>query len=287
MADPSVENLARVEGQTWSVAPGQGPFTYPTEESVVTEEPLEIRLVHGDHVESVSVTMRTPTDDRALAAGFLFSEGILSDPTEIEEIVSHRDRGDHVVDVRTRRRVTFDPSLRRLFLTGSSCGVCGRSLVKGLYARRGGPILSDLTVDPRLLVELPGRLRAAQPLFDRTGGLHAAGLFGADGALLTVAEDVGRHNAVDKVIGRRFLEGQLPDSRAILQVSGRVSYEIVQKAATAGIPIVSAVSAPSSLAVSAADRLGLTLAAFVREPRMNVYAHSERIQPIARSSKDA
>lgn len=284
MADPAVESLARVEGQAWSVAPGRGPLTFPVEELVVAEEPLEIRLVHGDRAESVNVTMRTPTDDAALAVGFLFTEGILTDPTEVEKIVSHRDQGDHIVDIRTRRAIALEPSLRRLFLTGSSCGVCGRSLVKGLYARRGGPIVSDLTVDPRLLLELPGRLRSAQLLFDRTGGLHAAGLFGPDGTLLAVAEDVGRHNAVDKVIGRRFLGGRLPDSRAILQVSGRVSYEIVQKAAAAGIPIVSAVSAPSSLAVSAADRLGITLVAFVRHPRMSVYAHAERIRPLDRGS---
>lgn len=278
MAGPTAESVARIEGQTWSVAPGREILTYSVEDSVVTEEPLEIRLVHGDRVTSVSVTMRTPTDDPALAAGFLFSEGILTDPKEIEEIVHHRDRGEHIVDVRTREERTVDPSLRRLFLTGSSCGVCGRSLVQALYARRGGPIGSDLTLDPSLILGLPDRLRAAQPLFDRTGGLHAAGLFGPNGSLLGVAEDIGRHNAVDKVVGRRFLDHHLPDSRAVLQVSGRVSYEIVQKCAAAGIPILSAVSAPSSLAVSAADRLGVTLVAFVRDRRMNVYAHPERIR---------
>lgn len=284
MADPTVESVARVESQSWSIAPGRAPLSYPIEEMVVAEEPLEIRLVHGDRVDPVSVTMRTPTDDAALAAGFLFSEGLLRAPEDVEQIVSHRDEGDQIVDVRTRRAIVLEPSLRRLFLTGSSCGVCGRSLVKGLYARQGGPLASGLAVEPGLLLGLPGQLRAAQPLFDRTGGLHAAGLFGPDGALLAVAEDVGRHNAVDKVVGRRFLEGRLPDVRAVLQVSGRVSYEIVQKAATAGIPIVSAVSAPSSLAVSAADRLGITLVAFIRGMRMNVYAHPERIGlPVAAS----
>ena len=285
MAGPLGENLARVDGVVWSVVPERGALSYPVEESVVTEEPLEIRLVHRDRIEPVSVTMRTPTDDAALAAGFLFTEGILSDREEIEGIVSHRDRGDEVIDVRTRAAIAIDPSLRRLFVTGASCGVCGRSLVQGLYVRRGGPVRSDLTLGPERLLEMPERLRSSQALFDRSGGLHAAGLFGPDGGLRLAAEDVGRHNAVDKVIGRRFLEGGLPESGSVLQVSGRASYEIVQMAAAAGIPIVSAVSAPSSLAVSAADRLGVTLVAFVRSPRLNVYTHPERIRVAADRSE--
>jgi len=277
MSDPDADQVASVEATTWSVRPGQLALSFPTQETVATEEPLEIRLVHGDHVETVSVTMRTPTDDESLAAGFLFTEGILTDRDQVERIVSHRATGDHVVDARTRHPVKVDPDLRRQFLTNSSCGVCGRALVKGLFAERGGPIRSDLTVTAARLREMPRTLRAAQRLFERTGGLHAAGLFDRNGYLLTSAEDVGRHNAVDKVVGVRFLERKLPDSHAILQVSGRVSFEIVQKAGAAGIPVVSAVSAPSSLAVTAADRLGITLAAFVREDRMNLYAHPERV----------
>ena len=277
MAQPDLTQVASVEGLKWSIGPGERALSFPTQETVVTEEPLEIRLVHDGKVESVSVTMRTPTDDASLAAGFLFTEGILTDRSEVERIESHRDEGDHILDVHTRRAVTVDPALRRQFLTNSSCGVCGRALVQGLYAERGGPVTSALRVRARRLLEMPSRLRGAQPLFDRTGGLHAAGLFSPEGRLAVVAEDIGRHNAVDKVVGVRFLGGHLPDSGLVLQVSGRVSFEIVQKAAAAGLPVVSAVSAPSSLAVSAADRLGITLIAFVREDRLSVYAHPERV----------
>ncbi len=266
-----------VEAVRWSAATPGRPLAIAAPETVVTEEPLEIRLVHAGHAETVSVTMRTPDRDEDLAAGFLFSEGILSEPGQIVRIDSHRARGDHIVDVVTRERVEVDPDLRRQFLRNSSCGVCGRSLVKGLYAARGGPVLSDLAIPADRIARLPGRLRSTQRLFDRTGGLHAAGLFDGAGALLDSAEDVGRHNAVDKVIGARFRAGRLPDSRTVLQVSGRVSFEIVQKAGAAGIPIVAAVSAPSSLAISAADRLGVTLAAFVRDDRLTVYAHPERV----------
>ncbi len=252
-------------------------LAYPIQETVATEEPLEIRLAHGPTSETVAVTMRTPTDDAALAVGFLFTEGILTDPSQVAAVEVPTRDGDHVVTVRTRELVRVDPERRRQFLVNSSCGVCGRALVQGLFAERGGPVRSDLVVAAADLAALPERLRGAQPLFERTGGLHAAGLFGRDGALLMVAEDVGRHNAVDKVVGARFLAGEIPLSERVLQVSGRASFEIVQKAAAAGIPIVGAVSAPSSLAITAADRLGVTLAGFVRDGRFTVYAHPERI----------
>jgi FdhD protein len=277
VSDPEFENVASVEGLQWSVGRGRPALSFPIQELVVTEEPLEIRLCHAGRCETVSVTMRTPTEDEHLAVGFLFTEGIVTDRREVERIESHRAQGDHIVDVHTRHAVQVDPALRRQFLTNSSCGVCGRALVQGLYAERGGPVKSDLTVSAGQLVEMPNTLRAAQRLFARTGGLHAAGLFDASGRLLQVAEDIGRHNAVDKVVGARFLAGETPDAHVVLQVSGRVSFEIVQKAGAAGIPLVSAVSAPSSLAVSAADRLGITLAAFVREDRLNVYTHPERL----------
>jgi FdhD protein len=276
MPDPSLAELASVEALTWSVRPGEPRMSFPTQETVATEEPLEIRLVHEESVETVSVTMRTPTDDENLAVGFLYTEGFLSDPDQVLAVESHRPSGDHIVDVRTRERVHVDPDLRRQFLTNSSCGVCGRSLVKGLFATRG-PVTSDLTVSASRLSQMPGTLRKAQRLFDATGGLHAAGLFDREGRLLVSAEDIGRHNAVDKVVGARFLARRLPDMHSILQVSGRVSFEIVQKAGAAGVPVVSAVSAPSSLAVTAADRLGITLAAFVRDGRMNVYTHPSRV----------
>jgi FdhD protein len=277
MSDPDLENVASVEGLQWSLRDGRAPLSFSIQETVVTEEPLEIRLCHAGKAETVSVTMRTPTEDENLAAGFLFTEGILTDPGEVERIESHRTSGDHIVDVHTRHAVSVDPALRRQFLTNSSCGVCGRALVQGLYAERGGPVQSDLTVPAATLVELPKTLRESQRLFARTGGLHAAGLFDATGRPVRVAEDIGRHNAVDKIVGARFLAGKIPDAHLVLQVSGRVSFEIVQKAGAAGIPVVSAVSAPSSLAVSAADRLGITLAAFVRDDRLNIYSHPERL----------
>ena len=278
MRSGELASVATVESVKWSVPAGREPLSYSAPETVVTEEPLEIRLVHGGRAETVSVTMRTPTDDESLAAGFLFAEGILSDRATVERIESHAASGDQIVDVHTRRPVTVDAGARRQFLTNSSCGVCGRALVKGLYAERGGPVTSGLVVSARRLAALPDALRAHQRLFDRTGGLHAAALFDADGGAVAVAEDIGRHNAVDKVVGRLFLDGRLPASRLLLQVSGRVSFEIVQKAHAAGVPVVAAVSAPSSLAVSAADRFGITLAAFVRGDRLSVYAHPERVR---------
>ncbi len=277
MRSGELASVATVESVKWSVPAGREPLSYSAPETVVTEEPLEIRLVHGGRAETVSVTMRTPTDDESLAAGFLFAEGILTDRAAVERIESHAASGDQIVDVHTRRPVTIDAGARRQFLTNSSCGVCGRALVKGIYAERGGPVKSDLVVGARRLAALPEALRAHQRLFDRTGGLHAAGLFDADGGAVAVAEDIGRHNAVDKVVGRLFLDGRLPASGLLLQVSGRVSFEIVQKAHAAGVPVVAAVSAPSSLAVSAADRFGITLAAFVRGDRLSVYAHPERV----------
>ncbi len=278
MRSAELASVATVESVKWSVPAGREPLSYSAPETVVTEEPLEIRLVHGGRAETVSVTMRTPTDDESLAAGFLFAEGILSDRAAVERIESHAASGDQIVDVHTRRPVTVDAGARRQFLTNSSCGVCGRALVKGIYAERGGPVKSPLVVSARRLAALPDALRAHQRLFDRTGGLHAAALFDADGGAVAVAEDIGRHNAVDKVVGRLFLDGRLPAARLLLQVSGRVSFEIVQKAHAAGVPVVAAVSAPSSLAVSAADRFGITLAAFVRGDRLSVYAHPERVR---------
>ncbi len=269
-------SLQTVDATRWSG--GAAPFEVPATDEVVVEEPLEIRLGHGDRWEVVSVTMRTPGDDAALAAGFLFGEGILTDSALVDRVDPPEAEGDHVVTVWTRRPVALDPARRRQYFVNSSCGVCGRSLVKGLFAELGGPVQSDLTLPASTIVEFPARLRARQRLFDRSGGVHAAGLFDPDGSVTEVAEDVGRHNAVDKVVGRRFLDGALPARRSVLQISGRVSFEIVQKAASAGIPIVAAVSAPSSLAVTAADRWGITLAGFVRDGRLNVYAHPERLR---------
>jgi FdhD protein len=223
--------------------------------------------------------MRTPGGDFELAAGFLFTEGLIG-PGDVRRVaycddLEEEDQMYNVVTVTLDRE--FDPEkLRRNFYATSSCGVCGKAALDDIEVRCE-PVAPGPEVSAEALVSLPDKLREAQKVFERTGGLHAAGLFTPDAELVTLREDVGRHNAVDKVIGERLLEGDLPLSDHVLQVSGRASFEIVQKAAVAGIPIVSAVSAPSSLAVEAAERFGMTLAGFVRDGRLNVYSHPERI----------
>lgn len=250
-------------------------------DDLATEEPMEIRVEGPDGVTvSVAVTMRTPGSDFELAAGFLFTEGLIEGREDVRRVSYCEDlpadeQHYNVVTVSLSR--PFDQEvLRRNFFANSSCGICGKATLEQVEVRcdrvAAGPV-----VKAELLSWLPEGLRAAQKVFERTGGLHAAGLFAPDGTLLSVREDVGRHNAVDKVVGEEVLVGGLPLSDRLLQVSGRVSFEIVQKAGRAGIPIVSAVSAPSSLAVEAAEHLGMTLVAFVRDGRFNVYTHPERV----------
>ncbi|MFC5719329.1 formate dehydrogenase accessory sulfurtransferase FdhD [Streptomyces gamaensis] len=252
-------------------------------DTLVAEEPMEIRL----DGRPLAVTMRTPGDDFALAAGFLVSEGVLADAGELANIVycagATEDGGNtyNVVDVRLAPGVPVpDITLERNVYTTSSCGLCGKASLDAVrttarHAVSDGPVPLRLT--PRLLAGLPQRLRAAQRVFDRTGGLHAAALFSADGELLDVREDVGRHNAVDKLVGRALQQGRLPLAGAILLVSGRASFELVQKAVMAGIPVLAAVSAPSSLAVELAEEAGMTLVGFLRGSSMNVYAGDHRI----------
>jgi FdhD protein len=249
-------------------------------DTVATEEPLEIRVQgSGQDMVQVAVTMRTPGGDFELACGFLFTEGLIV-PGEVRRVaycdnLPGKEQRYNVVSVTLER--PFDAErLRRNFYANSSCGVCGKAALEDVEVRCE-PVAPGPEVDLALLVALPDRLREAQAVFERTGGLHAAGLFSRNGEVMAVREDVGRHNAVDKVIGERYLAGVVPASGTILQVSGRASFEIVQKAAVAGIPIVSAVSAPSSLAVEAADRFGITLVGFVRDGRANVYTHDERV----------
>jgi FdhD protein len=249
-------------------------------DSLATEEPLEIRAQGpGEEAQRVAVTMRTPGGDFELAAGFLFTEGLV--PADGVQRVAYCDDLDdeeqryNVVTVSLGSR--FDAErLSRNFYATSSCGVCGKASLDDI-AVRCEIVPSGFTIGATVLAELPERLRGAQPVFDRTGGLHAAGLFTANGEVVSVREDVGRHNAVDKVIGEQLLAGRLPLADHVLQVSGRASFEIVQKAAVAGIPVVSAVSAPSSLAVDAGDRLGVTVVGFVRDGRCNVYTHAGRV----------
>ncbi|MCM3265092.1 MULTISPECIES: formate dehydrogenase accessory sulfurtransferase FdhD [Streptomyces] len=251
-------------------------------DTLVAEEPLEIRL----NGKPLAITMRTPGDDFALAAGFLVSEGVLGSAADLVNIVycagATVDGSNtyNVVDVTTAPGVRLpDFTLERNVYTTSSCGLCGKASLDAVRTTARWPIADtpQLRVDPGLLARLPDRLRAAQRVFDRTGGLHAAALFGEDGELLDIREDVGRHNAVDKLIGRALQNGRLPLSRTILLVSGRASFELAQKAVMAGIPMLAAVSAPSSLAVDLAAETGLTLVGFLRGNSMNVYTGHERV----------
>jgi FdhD protein len=249
-------------------------------DTLATEEPLEIRAQGpGQDASRVAVTMRTPGGDFELAAGFLFTEGLVQ-PGDVRRVAycDDLDDPDQRYNVVTVTLTTpFDAErLRRNFFATSSCGVCGKASLDDI-AVRCAVVPVGFAVSAEVVVGLPDRLRDAQPVFDRTGGLHAAGLFTAEGGPLAIREDVGRHNAVDKVIGEQLLAGRVPLSDVVLQVSGRASFEIVQKAAVAGIPVVSAVSAPSSLAVQAGDRLGVTVLGFVRDGRCNIYSHPDRI----------
>ncbi len=250
--------------------------TVEAEDELVLEEPLEIR-VRG---RAVSVTMRTPGEDDELATGFLLTEGLLrrrSDLLRIEPC--DRSEEGNVLNVQLSPDVPVDfERLTRHVFASSSCGLCGKATVDAIRNLHP-PVTSGLRVDPSIILSLPEKLRAAQATFDRTGGLHAAGLFDGKGNLLFAREDVGRHNAVDKVIGRAFLDELPPLDSHILLISGRGSFEIMQKALAARIAVIAAVSAPSSLAVRFATEMGQTLIGFLRDQRMNVYAHRQRILP--------
>ncbi|MEU0370206.1 formate dehydrogenase accessory sulfurtransferase FdhD [Streptomyces sp. NPDC006283] len=251
-------------------------------DTLVAEEPLEIRL----NGKPLAITMRTPGDDFALAAGFLVSEGVIHSGSQVRSIVycagATEDGSNtyNVVDVALAPGVPApDITLERNVYTTSSCGLCGKASLDAVRTTTRHPIADTppVRVEPALLAGLPDRLRAAQRVFDRTGGLHAAALFSPEGELLDIREDVGRHNAVDKLVGRALQDDRLPLSQSILLVSGRASFELAQKAVMAGIPVLAAVSAPSSLAVDLAAETGLTLVGFLRGPNMNVYAGDERI----------
>ncbi|MBA6435081.1 MULTISPECIES: formate dehydrogenase accessory sulfurtransferase FdhD [Streptomyces] len=257
-------------------------------DTLVAEEPLEIRL----NGKPLAITMRTPGDDFALAAGFLVSEGVLGRADELANIVycagATQDGSNtyNVVDVTLAPGVPVpDITLERNVYTTSSCGLCGKASLDAVRTTARWPLADGLAdaggsavrIEPETLAVLPDRLRAAQRVFDRTGGLHAAALFSPDGELLDLREDVGRHNAVDKLVGRALQQGLLPLSGSVLMVSGRASFELAQKAVMAGIPVLAAVSAPSSLAVDLAVETGLTLVGFLRGTSMNVYAGEQRL----------
>lgn len=251
-------------------------------ETLAAEEPLEIRVDGG----AVAVTMRTPGDDFDLAAGFALSEGLIGDPGQLAGLrycagaTADGVNTYNVVDVVLADDAARPaPSVIRNFYTTSSCGVCGKASIDAVRVTSPFDLTSDdVVVAPGLLAALPQRLRAAQKVFDTTGGLHAAGLFDSVGALLALREDVGRHNAVDKVVGWAVREHRLPLSGTVLMVSGRASFELVQKAYIAGIPILAAVSAPSTLAVEFAESVGLTLVGFLRGASMNVYTGAARVR---------
>ena len=250
----------------------------PRPDFVAREEPLEVR-VRG---QSVAVTMRTPGHDEELAAGFLLTEGMVKTRADITAIAPCQ-QGEaalhgNILNVFLAPSADADLSrLTRHVFASSSCGVCGKASIEAVHVHFPA-VESDFSPMPEMLIQLPERLRAAQAGFDATGGLHAAALFDAEGHLLVLREDVGRHNAVDKVTGRAFLDGLLPLRRHVLLVSGRVSFEIVQKALAAGIPVVAAISAPSSLAVEFAEASGQTLIGFLRNGNFNVYSHPERLR---------
>ena len=246
---------------------------------LVGEEPLEIRVGK----QPLSVTMRTPGHDLELAAGFLFTEGLIQGREQIAAIgyaegCKETERGN-VVQIELQPGISFDlERTQRNFFAASSCGICGKASIDSVRVRGIQPPNPRLRLDPQVLCGLPNSLRDAQAIFGRTGGLHAAGLFSTRGELVAQREDVGRHNAVDKIVGWALLEARLPLSEYVLMVSGRGGFEIVQKAAVAGLPVVASVSAPSSLAVRLARELRMTLVGFLRGKRFVVYAGEERLQ---------
>jgi FdhD protein len=269
--------------------PGEGVRTDQRADLLAVEEPLGIQ-VDG---QALTMTMRTPGDDLELAAGFLVGEAVVRSPGDIAGITlcdgttcghTSHSAGElgNIADVSLAPGVMVTESARRNFMTTSACGVCGKTSIDDICVLPAVPLSSDQTrFSPAVLASLPDRLRAAQKVFSATGGLHAAGLFTAEGDLIAVREDVGRHNAVDKIVGWALLNGRLPLAGCALLVSGRASFELVQKAVLAGIPLLAAVSAPSSLAADLAEEAGLTLVGFLRGPSMNVYTGTHRLSALA------
>ncbi len=256
------------------------------EDALAVEEPLEIRVrgAGGTAAARFVTTMRTPGHDEELAAGLLFAEGVLKQREDLLALERPSDpriepelRANALVALLAPAALAHAEGLQRATVMGSACGVCGRTVIGRVLPEGTRPIESQLRVDAEFLHALPARLRERQSVFAHTGGLHAAAAFDAQGRLLEVREDIGRHNAVDKLVGFHWLASRLPLSEVVLMVSGRAGFEIVQKACFAGIPIMASVSAPSSLAVELAEAAGITLVGFLRERRFNVYTHGRRI----------
>jgi FdhD protein len=270
---------SKTKSQVWVV---ENSKIYSRADYLATEDPLEIRL--SNIQQTIAVTMRTPGADFELAAGFLYSEGAIQKREDIEKIsycVDPNVDGEqryNIVNITLKEGLSLNlPSLERHFFTTSACGVCGKASIESLKIR-GHPVISNRqAIAPDLIYSLPDKLRSAQGIFTATGGLHAAALFNFQGQLLKLREDVGRHNALDKLIGSAFLANELPLNESIVMVSGRSSFEILQKCVVAGVPIVCAVSAPSSLAVSVAKEFGITLIGFLRGQKFNIYSGIERV----------
>ena len=250
-------------------------------DSLTVEEPLEIHICQTDEKESklVATTMRTPGHDDELGIGFLFSEGMIRRYEQIRNVEQTSSNSIRIqVDDNSFKKIRDSESLNRYSFVNSSCGICGRTSIEELREKGFKRIESAVIVPPKILLDLPNQMRSAQKIFHHTGGLHAAGLFDPKGEPVCLREDIGRHNAVDKIIGDAWLRELLPLTKSILMVSGRSSYEIVQKALSAQIPILAAVSAPSHLAVKVAHEFGITLIGFLRDDRFNVYTYPERIK---------
>lgn len=292
MGSPSRSQSDPLRQVTTPVVRWHGEERHDVHDELVAEEPLEIRahtLSSGGTpiFETLAVIMRTPGQDDELAVGFLFSEGLLVGGGEIQRIQPGFDGdglpSDNILDVTGAPGVDLaqrarDEGYSRKFAVNASCGVCGKNSVAAACAVLPPVPQDSFTVAPHVIYLLPDKLRGVQRVFDQTGGLHGAGIFDCGGNLIAAREDIGRHNAVDKLLGRAVLDGALPLRRRILMVSGRLSFEIVLKALVAGIPIIAAVSAPSSLAIDLANTGGITIAAFVRGASMNVYTHPERVR---------
>ena len=255
-------------------------------DAIAVEEPLEIRLLKDGSAENggtgrpISITMRTPGDDPELALGFLFGEGLLREPRDVVDVRPCGPTGN-VIRVTVRADLPLDlERLQRNFYTTSSCGVCGKASIEAVTANVGiRSVASDLIVRESVLRVMPDVLRAVQAGFAETGGMHAVGLFTAEGELIASREDVGRHNAMDKLVGAALMNGTLPWSERIVLLSGRASFELIQKAMMAGAPLVAAIGAPSTLALELAQSAGITLVAFLRSGGCNVYCHPSRVRP--------
>ncbi|HEY9667507.1 MAG TPA: formate dehydrogenase accessory sulfurtransferase FdhD [Coleofasciculaceae cyanobacterium] len=271
---------SKTKASVWVVENGK---VRSRSDQLATEEPLEIRLVSPQ--KTVAITMRTPGADFELAAGFLYSEGVVKNREDIERIsycvdaTVDKEQRYNIVNVKLREGLSVDlQPLERHFFTTSACGVCGKTSLEALRSRGCSVIPKGTEVAVEVIYSLSEQLRSSQRVFSSTGGLHAAALFDSQGQLLAVREDVGRHNALDKLVGSALLSGELPFSDRIVMVSGRSSFEILQKCLMAGVPIICAVSAPSSLAVELAREFGITLVGFLRGERFNVYAGKERLR---------